>query len=155
MDLSLGRRADYAIRCVVALAAVHEDGGRRKAASIAEEMAVPSSYVPRILAELVRAELAVSQAGREGGYRLARPPSEISLLQVVRAVDGEVVSRDCVLRGGPCRWEDACAVHEPWARAQQALLDELDGTTLAEVVANDRELAAGRSVGDASRRAAR
>lgn len=143
MRLELGRRADYAIRASVDLARHHRDGQRRKGRAIAEAMAIPISYVPQILAELVRAELVISVAGREGGYRLARPPSDISLLDVVRAAEGDVLSTECVLRGGPCHWEDMCAVHVSWSEAQHALLDSLADTSLADLLAIDRQLAAG------------
>lgn len=140
MRLELGRRADYAIRAAVDLAIHHDDGKLRKARAISEEMSIPISYVPQILAELVRAELAVSTAGRDGGYALAREPGRITLLEVVRSVEGEVISTSCVLRSGPCRWDDICAVHVPWAEAQYALLDSLDGTSLAGLVAIDLAL---------------
>jgi Rrf2 family transcriptional regulator, iron-sulfur cluster assembly transcription factor len=143
MRLELGRRADYAIRAALQLARANGDGGRVKARTIAEEMAIPAGFVPQILAELVRAGLVVSTAGRNGGYALASPPDTIDLLQVVRAVDGDPSSQHCVLRGGPCRWDDVCAVHVPWARAQHALLDELAATHLDDVVTIDRALEAG------------
>jgi Rrf2 family transcriptional regulator, iron-sulfur cluster assembly transcription factor len=143
MRLELGRRADYAIRAAVDLASHHGDGQRRKARAISDEMSIPASYVPQILAELVRAELAVSMAGRDGGYALAREPDRITLLDVVRSVEGEVISTSCVLRGGPCRWDDMCAVHVPWVEAQYALLDSLEGTSLADLVAIDVALQAG------------
>ena len=143
MRLELGRRADYAIRAAVDLASHHGDGERRKARAISDEMRIPVSYVPQILAELVRADLAVSVAGRAGGYALAREPEQITLLDVVRSVEGEVLSTSCVLRGGPCRWNDMCAVHVPWAQAQYALLDSLAETSLAELVAIDAALQAG------------
>lgn len=155
MRLELGRRADYAIRAAVDLASRDRDGGRRKARTIAEEMAVPPSYLPQILAELVRAGLVTSVAGPDGGYDLARPASHITLLDVVRAVEGDVVSTSCVLRGGPCRWDDVCAVHVPWAEAQFALLDSLEGTTLADLVDIDAALRAGTYEVPASLRAAR
>jgi Rrf2 family transcriptional regulator, iron-sulfur cluster assembly transcription factor len=142
MRLELGRRADYAIRAAVDLASRH-GGERRKARAISVEMAIPASYVPQILAELVRAGLASSVAGRDGGYALARDPEHITLLEVVRSVEGEVLSTSCVLRGGPCRWDDICAVHVPWAQAQYALLDSLDATSLADLVAIDEALQAG------------
>ncbi len=154
MRLELGRRADYAIRAAVDLAHHHGDGARRKARHIAEDMAVPPSYIPQILAELVRAGLVASVAGRSGGYALARPPAEISLLDVVIASEGEVVSTACVLRGGPCRWDDMCAVHVPWTEAQHALLDSLGSTSLADVTAIDRRIAAGTyEIADDGRRA--
>lgn len=143
MRLELGRRADYAIRAAVDLARHEVAGTRRKARAIAAEMDIPATYVPQILAELVRAGLVVSVAGRDGGYRLGRSASTISLLEVVEAVDGEVMSTVCVLRGGPCRWDDICAVHVPWAQAQNAMLDSLDATTLADLVDIDQQLEAG------------
>ncbi len=141
--MELGRRADYAIRAAVDLARHHESDERRKARAIAEEMDIPPSYVPQILAELVRAELATSVAGRDGGYRLARPVDQVSLVEVIRAVEGDLRSTVCPLRGGPCRWDDVCAVHVPWARAQHAMLDELAETTLAELVEIDTAIDAG------------
>ncbi len=143
MRLELGRRADYAIRACVDLARHAKTGERRKARAIADEMDIPSSYVPQILADLVRANLAESVAGPDGGYVLHRDPDTVTLLDVLRAVDGAMPSTSCVLRGGPCRWEDMCAVHVPWARAQHALLDVLGATTLGSIVAIDAELDAG------------
>ncbi len=156
MRLELGRRADYAIRASVDLARHAEGDGRRKARAIADEMAIPSSYVPQILAELVRAGLVESVAGRDGGYRLAVSPGTISLLAVVQAVDGEMVSTTCVRRGGSCRWDDMCAVHVPWAQAQQAMLDSLGRTTLRDLVDIDQQLEAGTyEVPDGLRRPSR
>jgi Rrf2 family protein len=145
--LELGRRADYGIRAMTDLARHHEAGVRRKAREIADEMAIPSTYVGQVLADLVRAGLAVSTAGRWGGYELARAPGEVSLLAVIRAVDDEPGSTVCVLRGGPCRWEDRCAVHVPWFEAQQAMLERLDRATLAEVIERDLALEHGDGAG--------
>ncbi len=143
MRLELGRRADYAIRATLALASGYPSGELCKARTIAEEMAIPQSYIPQILAELVRAGIADSVAGRDGGYRLARDPGDVTLLEVVEAADGEVISTSCVLRSGPCRWEDLCAVHVPWARAQFALLDSLAEVTFADITAIDAALVDG------------
>lgn len=143
MRLELGRRGDYAVRAMVDLARSHDRGGRRKTRDIAEAMAIPPGYIPQILAVLVRAGLAESEAGPAGGYRLARSPETISLLDVIVAVEGDMSSTECVLRGGPCRWEGVCAVHEPWSRAQEALRAELAAATLEEVARADAALEAG------------
>lgn len=143
MRLELGRRADYAVRAAVDLARHADTGGRRKARAIAVEMAIPLSYVPQIMAELVRSGIVESVAGPDGGYVLANAPDEVRLLDVISAMEDEMVATSCVLRGGPCRWEDACAVHVPWTRAQVALLESLAGTTLQDLVEIDRELEAG------------
>jgi Rrf2 family protein len=104
---------------------------------------IPPSFVPQVLAALVRAGIAESHSGRGGGYRLSSSPAEVSLLQVIQAATGELASETCVLRGGPCDGATMCAVHVPWLQAQQALLDALDGTTLEDLVVIDAGLRAG------------
>jgi Rrf2 family transcriptional regulator, iron-sulfur cluster assembly transcription factor len=141
VELSLGRRADYAIRATLDLA--HHRDALRKAREIGEAMAVPPSFLPQILAQLVRAGIATSTAGPRGGYGLACAPADVSLLDVIVAVDGEVAATRCVLRGGPCRWEDMCAVHIPWAQAQQAMTEELAATSFERLLELDRSLAIG------------
>lgn len=143
MRLDLGRRSDYALRAATELARHAGRGRRRKAQQIAEVMAIPAGYAPQILAGLVRAELAVSFAGRNGGYELARAPEDISLLQVLHAVNGDIASTMCVLRDGPCGMEDVCAVHESWSRAQTALLDSLAEVSLGDLRAIDSAIAVG------------
>lgn len=141
MELSLGKRADYALRAAMDLATHAED--RRKSREIADEMDVPMTFLPQIMAQLVRSGLVDSFAGPSGGYVLARPTEAISLLEVIEAVEGDPISTKCVLHSGPCHWDDICAMHVTWSRAQQAMLDQLGATTLAEVAQIDRALHAG------------
>lgn len=141
MQFDLGRRADYAVRCVLDLAR-HHGHERRKAKEVAAAMDVPRSYVPSILASLVDVGLVSSTAGPRGGYELTRSPGQVTLLEVIEATEGPLASTTCVLRGGPCRWEGHCAVHEPWSRAQDAMRDELGDTTYADLLAIDERLEA-------------
>jgi Rrf2 family protein len=136
MDLTLGKRADYTVRAVLDLAR-HHDAGRRRAKDIAATMAVPATYLPALLAELVRAGIVRSTAGPAGGYELARSPADVSLLEVLEVADGELRSTECVLRGGPCHWEGRCAVHGPWAAAQEAMRASLAATTFADIARLD------------------
>ena len=146
MRVRLGRKGDYAVRAVVDLAR-HEGDGRRKTREIAAEMAIPESYLPQILGELVASGLVSSLAGREGGYALARDAGSISMLEVIEAVEGQVELVECVLTGGPCGWENECAVHRFWSSAQDAFRERLAGVSFADVAAADSELAGGSSGG--------
>ena len=131
MRLELTRRGDYAVRAMLVLA---RDGAEQAtAASLAAETAIPASYVPQVMGDLVRAGLVANRRGRHGGYRLARPATEISLLAVVEAVEGDGRRRTCVLRGGPCRREGACDVHDAFFAAQQALFEALSAVSLRDV----------------------
>lgn len=136
MQLTLGRKGDYSVRAMIYLAR-HHGSGRRKSRQIAAEMDIPERYLPQIMANLVHHRLLVAVAGPDGGYSLARPPAEISLLEVVEAAEGPVVSTSCILRGGPCDWGNVCPMHVPWMRAQDSLNSQLRLTTFQELASID------------------
>ena len=143
VDLTLTSRGDYVVRAAISLASAWDGSGAyRKIRKIAEEMALPPSYTPQLLGILAKAGLAEARAGRAGGYRLTRPPKDISVLEVIEAAEGSLVSRRCAIRGGPCRWDDVCALHPTVVRAADAIRSTLARTTLAEVATVDRSLGA-------------
>lgn len=147
MDLTLSRRGDYVVRAAICLAEAWDGAGAyRKIREVAETMELPRSYTPQVLGLLQKAGLAEARAGREGGYRLSRSPERISILEVIEAAEGSLVSVRCPLRGGPCRWDDVCAIHPTWVAASEAIRTTLAKTPLAQVAAVDRELGAGRSI---------
>lgn len=125
------------VRAAIALAVAWDgDGAYRKIREVAAEMHLPLSYTPQLLGTLARAGLAEAKAGRVGGYRLARPPREISVLEVMEAAEGPLASRRCAIRGGPCRREDVCALHPTIVRAVEAVRSTLAATSLAELAAS-------------------
>ena len=136
MQMTLGSKGDYSVRAVLDLARAH-GRSRRKAREISHQMDIPPKYVPQVLGDLIRAGLVESVAGPEGGYSLARPPAEISLLDVVEAAEGPVRNTKCLMRGGPCHWDDACSVHAAWADAQEKMVTQLARTTFAQLARQD------------------
>ncbi|MGH8827019.1 MAG: RrF2 family transcriptional regulator [Jiangellaceae bacterium] len=143
MRIQLGRKGDYAVRAVLDLAR-HESAGRRKTRSIAAEMSIPESYLPQILAMLVSSGMVTSAAGPDGGYALARRASDVSLLDVIEAVEGGVALNECVLKGGPCHWDTECAVHRFWSSAQDAFRDQLSAVSFADIAVVERTLGPAR-----------
>jgi Rrf2 family protein len=143
MDLGLTRRGDYAVRAAICLARRGGDGGYVKIREVAQTMVLPASYTPQVLRLLAEAGLAEARAGRDGGYRLTRPPGEIALIEVVEAAEGAFELERCILRGGPCHWEQACAVHGAWSAAVASFRDSLRQTTLADLAAADTWLETG------------
>jgi len=129
--VTLSRRGDYAVRAVFDIASHH--GTRRKAAAIASAMAIPRGYLSQILSDLVQAGILLAQAGPAGGYTLAVEPRTLTLRTVVEAIEGLMTLETCVLRGGPCAWEDRCPIHDTWAYAQQAFAAALEATTFADL----------------------
>ena len=130
MRLELTKRADYAIRSVLALARSGEDA-RLSTREIAEAHGVPERFLGQVMRDLVAAGLVEGTVGRTGGYRLAKPSSAISLLEIVEAVEGDSRRRTCILRNGPCAVEAGCAVHAVFAAAQDDVLRRLGSTTVA------------------------
>lgn len=141
MQASLGRKGDYSVRALLDIA--RQRGERRKAREIAGEMDIPLRFLTQILAEFVQHNLLEAVAGPTGGYVLARPAEDISLLEIVEAAEGPIALDVCVLRGGPCTWEDSCPVHIPWARAQNAMAEQLANTSLADLIGIAGEIDAG------------
>jgi Rrf2 family iron-sulfur cluster assembly transcriptional regulator len=134
MNLSLSRRGDYVVRSAICLARVYPSDRPTKLREVSSEMGVPRTFASQILGDLVRSGIAVSSFGLHGGYRLARPPEKVSLLDVIEAGEGSLASENCALADEPCPGEEVCPVHETWVRATSAFRRELAGTSLAQVV---------------------
>jgi Rrf2 family protein len=142
MKLVPTRRTDYAIRALVFVE--NADTSPVKANTIGEAMGIPTGFLQQVLRELLGAGLVTSRPGPSGGFTLARPAEQITVLQIVEALEGPLRTSECALRGGPCHWDDVCALHRVWSAARNALCEQLDDATLAEVAADDRALAAGQ-----------
>jgi Rrf2 family protein len=132
MRATLGRKGAYSLLAATYLAAEYGDG-RRKAREIAEAMDFTGEYLHQVLADLVNHGVLIAVAGPGGGYELARPPGEITVLQVIEAAEGPVNDGRCPLSGEPCD-EVPCGLHEPWTRTQAAIRQELGRVTLTTLV---------------------
>jgi len=132
MRLELTRRADYGIRAMIAIARAATDEPL-STPRIADAMAIPIRFLPQVMADLARAGLVDSTGGRRGGYRLGRPASEISLLEIIEALEGDARRRQCVLRSAPCGRDGYCDVHTVFAAAQDALLDRFSAARLCDL----------------------
>lgn len=133
MRLELTKRADYAIRTVIALARA-ADGERLSVRRVAADQMVPERFLSQVMRDLVRAGLVDGTVGRSGGYRLAKPSKAISLLDVVEAVEGDSRRRVCILRGGPCVRDGVCDVHAVFAAAEDDMLGRFRTTSIANAI---------------------
>ena len=129
MRLELTRRGDYAMRAMLYLARTRDE--TLSGTQIAHETQIPVRFVGQVMGDLARAELVTARIGRRGGYRLARSANDISLLEIVEAVEGDTRRKTCVMSQGACTYEGACDVHEFFAAAQNALIGRLSQSTLA------------------------
>ena len=135
--MELTHRGSYAIRAVLTLARADQDEVV-PARHIAKEMDIPVRFLPQVLGDLNRAGIVEARLGRAGGYRLSKPATEISLLDIIEAAEGDARRQTCVLSGKPCDGSDPCDVHDMFFEAQEAILQRLDGVSVAEVLADSR-----------------
>jgi len=144
VNMTLSKRGDYVVRSALSLARAWPAGESRKIREVVAEMGVPRTFASQILADLVRAGLATSKSGKDGGYRLSRDPGEITLVEVVEAGEGPLRAERCALGDGPCRWEAVCPVHETWRAATEALREVLGSTSLSQLAEQDAAIEQGR-----------
>lgn len=132
--MKLSTRAEYGIRILVALARADEDGPLPLAA-VARTEKLPHAYLEQLVRALRRAGLVNATRGQAGGYRLARPAEQISMVQAVRALDGPILEMPCA---GPdnleaCDRPQDCSVHDVFVRLHESLEGTLGATNLAEL----------------------
>jgi Rrf2 family protein len=129
--MRVSAKVDYALRAMLELAAA---GGLVKGERVATAQGIPQKFLESILLDLRHAELVASQRGAEGGYMLARPATEISVADVIRAVEGPIASVRGV-RPEEVEYAGAAAALQPlWIELRGAMREVLEGTTLAELV---------------------
>lgn len=132
--MKLSVKSDYAARAVLGLARHYAKGVALRVEDLADEQGVPGNYLVQILIELKAQGIAKSVRGKEGGYLLGRPPSEISLGDVLRAVHGTVFDTPA-LSDPDCPPE----LRRAWERIQQAVDSAADATTFQELLEQSAE----------------
>lgn len=125
----------YGLRFMVELARRYGQGPV-SLAQAAEAEGLPEAYLEQIAISLRGAGLISSARGAHGGYTLARPPTEINVGDVIRALEGAIVTIPCVAEevGVPCGREDICAARNVWQVVSHRLGDTLDAITLASLL---------------------
>lgn len=143
--MKVSTRGDYASRALLSLALHGAQTTPTSVRDIAERTGLPQPYLEQILLALKGAGLVRSKRGVGGGYVLARSPEEITLAQVVSAVDGPIVAGDFgePHTGGACDHEGQCVLLAVWAEVGDAMRKQLASFTLADMVARSRGTATG------------
>jgi Rrf2 family protein len=129
LRLELSKKTDYAIRALEELRA--REDRLVSGAFLATSVGTSTYRLPQVMQPLLRHGWVESVPGPHGGYRLTADLTQISLLQVIDAVEGSIPVDRCVLRGVPCPNPEPCALHFPWARARETILSEFDSTSVA------------------------
>ena len=137
MALRLTNAGDYAIRSMIFIASLPEDAVVLRS-EICETQNIPSSFMAKILRSLVRAQLLRSTRGVNGGFSLAKDASEITLLDILEAIEGPLALTDCVPNPEDCQHSGNCPANAVWARVQNSIREILRGSTLEDLVSAPR-----------------
>ncbi|HLO30795.1 MAG TPA: Rrf2 family transcriptional regulator [Anaerolineales bacterium] len=132
--MQLTRQADYAVRAVLHLAQ-NKNGDRTSTGSVAKQQHIPPSFLAKIISQLSIAGLLHTSRGARGGVTLARDPKEITLLEVVEAIDGPIQLNECVGDNGVCTFDIDCPIRSVWCEAQEELVARLRKTDFAQLLA--------------------
>lgn len=135
--MRVSTRGDYACRALLSLTLHGVENVPTSVRDIAERTGLPQPYLEQILLALKGAGLVRSKRGVGGGYVLSRPPEEISLAQIVSAVDGPIVVGDfgAPHQDGACDHEGQCVLLSIWGNVGEQMRKLLEGSSLADVAA--------------------
>jgi Rrf2 family protein len=131
--MQITRQADYAVRAVLHLAKM-KNGDRAATSTVAKEQRIPPSFLAKIISQLSIAGLLHTSRGARGGVMLARDPRDITLLEVVEAIDGPIQLNECVAESGSCSFDESCPIRTVWCEAQEELVARLRNTTFAQLL---------------------
>lgn len=136
----LSKTSEYALRAVLLLARQPRDELVR-ASDLADGLAVPANYLSKILHALSRAGVLVSERGRHGGFRLARPADRTSLADVIGQFDDVAPQNLCLLGRSRCNDDQPCAAHGRWREVFGPVTDFFRDTMVAELLETYSEVA--------------
>ncbi len=126
--MQITRQADYALRAIIFLSRL-EENEIAATSLIAEDQKIPPSFLAKIISQLSLAGLINTSRGARGGVSLAKTTNEISVLDVVEAIDGPIFLNECTKSSSSCPFLDSCPLLEVWREARADLIDKLSSTT--------------------------
>jgi Rrf2 family protein len=130
--MQLTRTADYAVRVMILLAGL-PSGSRSSREDLAQAGQIPSQFLCKVLQAMVRGGLIASFRGVRGGFSLAQRPDELTMLDVIEAIEGPLWLNQCVDPGQGCARQPWCAAHGLWVEAQDAVSVILRSASIQEL----------------------
>lgn len=132
MRLELTKKTDLAFQALDVIAS--SEDVRVSGPTLAESLEITTQYLPHVMAPLTRAGWVTSTSGPKGGYVIETDLSEVTLLDLVEAVEGIFDETRCLHLGPKHDVNHHCALHDPWMRARSALIAELGSTKLDDMI---------------------
>jgi Rrf2 family iron-sulfur cluster assembly transcriptional regulator len=132
MSVVFSRSCEYALQAILYLSRQPENEPALLR-DISERLNIPHHFLSKVLQALTRTDVVVSYKGANGGFALGRSPKEITLGDIVKAIDGEAFLNHCVLGFPGCGDDNPCPVHPQWKKAKQIIHDMLHKKTVYDL----------------------
>jgi Rrf2 family nitric oxide-sensitive transcriptional repressor len=126
------RKTDYAVRCVLYLA--QDEDQISNVTEVSRNMHIPKTFLAKIFQKLVKAGIVESIRGMNGGFRLAKKPVDISLLDVMTAIQGPVGINVCAVNSKKCSKSSTCSVHPVWVELRKEVNQRLQEQTIGYLI---------------------
>ena len=139
--LKISAKARYALRTLIDVASHAESDGPRTGAAISEDQQLSEKFLSRIVISLREKGLLRSVRGNVGGFRLAKSPDDITLLEIIETMQGPLAILDCLRPGSDCPKKRTCLARRVWEDVNSAFANTLESVTLASILARDPKAA--------------
>ena len=129
------KRSEYAIRALAKLVP-NRKNGKVKVNEILRRTEIPEHFTRKVLRLLVKSRFLKAVTGPDGGYQLRRDPGEITLAEIIEAVEGKRAHgfNQCILGRSECTDQEGCLLHRAWMKAKESMVSELQSTTLKDLM---------------------
>jgi Rrf2 family protein len=131
--MKVTRASDYAIRALIHMAQ-KPLGTTFMRSELAQECDIPDSFLGKILQNLAKSEILSSERGKKGGFKVAKSPAEITVYDIIYAIEGEISLNKCIFDEEFCSLVHSCTAHTMWSDIQDKLIEMLKSYTLAKLV---------------------
>ncbi len=128
------RACEYGFQTILYLAVKEKNGKNISIKEIAERQEISFSFLGKVIQELVSNNLVKSTKGPNGGVKLAKTPSEITLYEIVSSFDENKVFEKCILGFPNCGIDNPCPVHEDWSKIRNSLKETLENKSVAQII---------------------
>ncbi len=136
--MKISTKGRYGVRILLDLAR-HENGTPRLIRDIAESQQISEKYISRLIIDLRRAGIVRSIRGAKGGFRLAKNPREVTLLDIIEVMEGPLSIVNCVRSPGKCPRNSSCATREIWDSLNSDIRESMRKVTLQHIIESDQK----------------
>lgn len=136
----IGSKLEYALKVLIELACRAQEEELTTSRSIAQACGIPQNYIPQIISALSKKGWIESSRGPSGGIRLSTSPREITVQDVVEALDNRLIIKECLFSHKPCEQSQSCPLFPLWNKIQDRVTEVIEDTTIAQLVKDKARL---------------